>query len=54
VVTTGDVAAGDAETYVVDRYYGTRSTVDVPLYVQLSTGSTVGEAEIWLSYLIAK
>lgn len=54
VVSTADVAAGEADTYVVDRYYGTRSTVDVPLYVQLSTGSTVGEADIWLSYNIAK
>lgn len=40
-----------ADTYVVDRGYGTRSTVDVPVYVQLTTGTTVGGADIWISYL---
>lgn len=53
-VTTADVPADVADTYVVSRDYGTRSTVDLPVYVALTTGSTVGEAEIWLTYLPAK
>jgi hypothetical protein len=53
-VTTADVDAATADSYVVNRLYGVRSTVDRPVYVTLSTGSTVGEAEIWLTYLPAK
>lgn len=52
--TTGDVAADVADTYIVQRDYGTRTTVDLPVYVALSTGSTVGNADIWLTYLPAK
>lgn len=40
-----------ADTYVSDRGYGTRSTVDVPVYAQLTTGTTVGGCDIWISYL---
>lgn len=54
LASTADVAAGTANTYVVDRYYGTRTTVDVPVYVQLTTASTVGEADIWVNYLPAR
>jgi hypothetical protein len=53
-VTAADMDATVADTYVVDRGYGVRSTLDVPVYVQLTTGSTVGDADIWLSYLPAK
>ena len=52
--STSDVTAGVADTYVVDRNYGVKSTSDVPVYVQLTTGSTVGDADIWLTYLPAK
>lgn len=52
--STADVVAGTADTYVVDRNYGVRSTVDLPVYVQLSTGSTVGDADIWITYLEAQ
>lgn len=40
-----------ADTYVSDRGYGARSTVDVPVYAQLTTGTTVGGADIWISYI---
>lgn len=52
--TTADVDCRNADTYVVDRGYGFRSTVDVPVYVRLTTGSTAiaqGGADVWISYL---
>lgn len=52
--TSSDIGASTADTYVVDAGYGTRSTVDLPVYVQLTTGSTVGDADIWLTYLPAR
>jgi hypothetical protein len=52
VVTTADVTSATTGTYVVDRYMGTYSTVDVPLYIQTkSTGATNGQVDVWLSYL---
>lgn len=51
---TDDIVAGTADTYVTDKPYGTRSTVDRVVYVQLTSGTTVGEAEIWLPYLTAR
>lgn len=54
VVSTGDVAAGTTGTYLVERYQGTYSTVDVPLYIQTkASGETVGQADVWLAYLPA-
>lgn len=52
--TTADITAGVADTYVTDRNFGVRSTAETPVYVQLSTGSTVGDADVWLTYLPAK
>jgi hypothetical protein len=52
--STADVTAGTADSYVLDRNAGVRSTVDRPVYVSLSSGSTVGDADIWLTYLPAK
>lgn len=53
-VTTSDVAAGTAGTYIIDRNdLGERTTTDVKLYVQLTTGSTVGDADIWVEFLPA-
>jgi hypothetical protein len=53
--TTSDVVqTAAANTYVTNHAYGVRTTVDVPVYVSLSSGSTVGEAEVWLTYLPAK
>lgn len=48
------LSGGPADTYVVNTGYGARSTLDVPVYVQLTTGTTVGEADIWLTYLLAR
>jgi hypothetical protein len=54
VVSTADVAAGSTGSTIVDRYMGTYSTVDVPLYVQTkATGETIGQADVWLAYLPA-
>lgn len=53
--TTADVTAGTTGTYSVDRSYGiAKSTVDVPVFVQLTTGSTVGDADIWVNYKPAR
>ena len=54
VVSTGDVTAGTTGTYIVDRYMGTYSTVDVPLFIQTkASGETVGQADVWQKYLPA-
>ena len=54
VVSTNDVTAGTSGTYVVDRYMGTYSTVDVPVYIQTkASGETVGQADIWQAYIPA-
>jgi len=52
--TTADVTAGTTGTYVVDRAYGTVTTVDLPVYVQLTTGSTVGEADVFVTFMPAR
>ena len=52
VVSTQDVISGTSGVYVVDRYMGTYTTSDVPLYVQTATsGATAGQADIWMAYL---
>jgi hypothetical protein len=52
VVSTNDVVSGTAGVYVADRYMGTYTTTDVPLYVQTATsGATVGQCDIWQAYL---
>jgi hypothetical protein len=54
VVSTLDVINGTTGTYVVDRYMGTYSTVDVQLYIQTkATGQSNGQADVWLAYLPA-
>lgn len=54
VVSTADVTAGSTGSYVVDRYFGTYSTSDVPLYIQTrASGETVGQADVWQAYLPA-
>ncbi len=54
VVSTADVVNTTTGVYVSDRYYGTLSTVDVPLYIQTkSSGQTNGQVDIWLTYLPA-
>jgi hypothetical protein len=54
VVSTGDVTAATAGAYVVDRYLGTLSTVDVPLYIQTAaSGATIGSVDVWQAYLPA-
>lgn len=54
VVSTADVTAGTTGLYVVDRYMGTYTTTDVPLFIQTkATGETVGQADVWQAYLVA-
>src|SRR4029078_3476938 len=54
VVSTLDVASGSTAVYVVDRYYGTYSTSDVPLYIQTkSSGQSNGQVDVWQAYLPA-
>jgi hypothetical protein len=53
-VSTLDVANGTTGVYVIDRYYGTLSTVDVPLYIQTkSSGQSNGQVDVWQAYLPA-
>ena len=48
VVSTSDLASGTTGTYVVDRYMGTYSTSDVPLYIQTATsGAGAGQCDVW-------
>lgn len=52
VVSSADVISGTTGSYETERYRGTYSTVDVPLYIQTkSSGATNGQADVWLSYL---
>jgi hypothetical protein len=52
VCSTYDVLFSSTGTYVVDRFMGTRTTIDVPIYAQLNTsGGTIGQADIWQAYL---
>lgn len=54
VCSTADVTAGTTGLYVLDRYMGTYSSVDVPLFIQTkASGETVGQADVWQTYLIA-
>src|SRR5262245_26633915 len=54
VVTTADITSGTTGTYVVDRYMGSYSTVDVSLYIQTkSSGQSNGQVDVWLAYLPA-
>jgi hypothetical protein len=53
VVSTQDVVSGTTGHYVVDRYYGTYSTVDKPLYVYTATSGTgAGVADIWQAFVL--
>ena len=52
--TSVDITAGTSGLYITDRPRGQASSLDVPLYVQLTTGSTIGAADVWLSYMPAK
>jgi hypothetical protein len=53
VCSTVDLLSGTTGTYVVDRYMGTYSTSDVPLYIQTATSgqSSAGVADVWVAYL---
>ena len=54
-VTTQDMVSATTGVYVVDRFYGTLTTVDLPVYVQTkSSGQTAaGQVDIWQAYLPA-
>lgn len=53
VVSTADSSATTG-LYVVDRYYGTYTTTDVPLYIQTkASGETIGQADVWQAFLPA-
>jgi hypothetical protein len=46
------VSATSGITYVVDKYYGTYSTVDTPVYFYTgTTGVGAGVADVWQAYL---
>lgn len=52
VVSTQDIVSGTTGTYKVDRYMGSYSTSDVPIYFQMATsGATAGQADIWQAFL---
>ena len=52
--TTEDFTMGTAGTYITDRNdLAERSSVDRKVYVFLSSGSTVGDADVWVSFLPA-
>lgn len=55
VVSTVDVPnAASTGLYITDRYTGTYSTLETPLYIQTkSTGQSNGQADVWLEYLVA-
>jgi hypothetical protein len=53
VVSTQDIVSGTTGHYVVDRYMGTYSTVDIPLYVYTATtGTGAGVADIWQAFVL--
>jgi hypothetical protein len=55
VVSTQDVTSGTTGYYVVDRYMGTYSTVDVPIYFYTATtGAGAGVADVWQYYAIGQ
>jgi hypothetical protein len=53
VVSTSDVvSATSGVTTVVDRYMGTYSTVDKPIYFYTATtGGGAGVADVWQAFL---
>jgi hypothetical protein len=54
LATTADVTSATTGVYVVDRYFGTYSTVDLPIYVQTkSSGQSNGQVDVWQAYLVA-
>lgn len=54
VASSFDVVTNTTGLFEVDRYFGTYSTVDVPLYVQTATtGASSGDVDIWVSYIPA-
>jgi hypothetical protein len=54
LVSTADMASATTGTYVVDRFMGTYSTVDLPIYIQTkSSGQSNGQVDVWQAYLVA-
>jgi hypothetical protein len=48
--TSSDVDMQTTGTYVTNRPYGGYTTVDLPIYAQLTTGTTVGSADVWVTF----
>jgi len=48
--TSTDIDSQTTGTYVVDRPYGGYTTIDLPIYATLTTGSTVGSADVWVTF----
>lgn len=48
--SSSDIAAGTPGTYVTDKPYGGYTTTDLPIYAHLTTGSTVGSADVWVTF----
>ena len=54
LVSTQDLQSGTTGLYVIDRYMGTYSTADVPIYAYTATtGAGAGEADIWQYFVLA-
>jgi hypothetical protein len=56
-VQTGDIEYGTTGTYHVDRCASvaySSAGADIPVYVLATTVPTVGQADIWVHYLVAK
>jgi hypothetical protein len=52
--TSTDIDSQTTGTYVTDRVYGGYTTVDLPIYAVLTTASTVGSADVWVTYRLAE
>jgi hypothetical protein len=48
--TSSDIDMQTTGSYVTNRPYGGYTTVDLPIYAQLTTGTTVGSADVWVTF----
>jgi hypothetical protein len=55
IASSFDFVRGTTGTYAVDRFAGSVTTTDLPVYIQFqSSAATIGEAEIWLNFKSAR
>jgi hypothetical protein len=48
--TSTDIDSNTTGTYVTNRPYGGYTTTDLPIYAVLTTASTVGSADVWVTF----